>query len=104
MDSLEALPSPPSVGLGGPTPLAGARPPTVARPDAGFAALLARVGSVVAAGEALVERAAAGPAVTDPARLIALQVGVYRYAETIELVTKVVEGASTAVRTTLQST
>ncbi len=104
MDSLEALPFPSPPGLGGPAGDAGARPPAVARSDGGFAALLARVGSIVDTGEALVERAAAGPAVTDPARLIALQVGVYRYAETIELVSKVVEGASTAVRTTLQAT
>jgi len=103
MDSLELLSFPSPARVEG-APIA--PDPTVraaAGPDGEFAALLARIGSAVDAGEALVERATTGPPLSDPATLIALQAGIYRYAETIELCAKAVEGASGAIRTTLQS-
>ncbi|MEM9072321.1 MAG: hypothetical protein AAGE52_27690 [Myxococcota bacterium] len=39
----------------------------------------------------------------DPARLLALQSGVYRYAQEVELASKLVDKATSAVKTTLQS-
>ncbi len=103
MDSLEFLPFSSPAGLGG-APVGPESPvSSAAGSDGRFSALLARLGEAVDAGEALVDRATAGPAVSDPGTLIALQVGIYRYAETIELAAKAVEGASGAVRTTLQS-
>lgn len=39
----------------------------------------------------------------DPAELLALQAGVYRYAQEVELASKVVDKATGAVKTTLQS-
>ncbi len=39
----------------------------------------------------------------DPARLLALQSGVYRYTQEVELASKLVDKASSAVKTILQS-
>ncbi len=39
----------------------------------------------------------------DPAELLALQAGVYRYAQEVELASKVVDKATGALKTTLQS-
>jgi hypothetical protein len=38
-----------------------------------------------------------------PERLIALQAGIYRYSEAVDLVTKLVDKGTQAVRTTLQN-
>ncbi len=48
-------------------------------------------------------RVVAGAARLDSAQLLALQAGIYRYSEALELATKLVDRASNAVRTTLQS-
>jgi hypothetical protein len=69
----------------------------------GFAALLREVGASLDGGDALLARAARGPAVTDAGSLIALQIGVYRHAEVVELVAKTVEGATAATRTVMQA-
>ena len=79
-------------------------PARAAPAGAAFSNLLAQAGSAIDRGEALVARAATGPDVSDASVLIALQVGVYRYTELVELASKVVEGASGAVRTTMQAT
>ena len=39
----------------------------------------------------------------DPAELLALQAGVYRYSQEVDLASKIVDKATTAVKTTLQS-
>jgi hypothetical protein len=78
-----------------------ARPPDIARAD--FSRLLGGVGRAIDGGEALVgraEQAAYGP--MDPGTLIALQAGIYRYSEAIDLTAKVVDRATSAVRTVLQ--
>ena len=57
-------------------------------------------------GEALAERAihgGAGSGSMSPEALIALQAGIYRYSEAVDLVTKVVDRATQAVKTTLQN-
>jgi hypothetical protein len=55
-------------------------------------------------GEALVERVVTGRAVgLDAAELIALQAGIYRYSEIVDLAAKFVDRAGSAVRTTLQA-
>lgn len=78
------------------------RPDAVVRPE--FKELFHSVGSAIDGGEALVgraERAAFAP--MDPGTLIALQAGIYRYTEAIDLTAKVVDRATSAVRTVLQS-
>jgi hypothetical protein len=65
-----------------------------------FASALKGIGGVVDQGEALIARAARGSlGGLDSAQLIALQAGIYRYSEAVDLVAKLVDRASTAVKT-----
>jgi hypothetical protein len=64
---------------------------------------LERLAESIDRGEALMGRALGGAGQLDPAQLIALQVGIYRYSEALDLAAKLVERAGSAVRTTLQS-
>ena len=78
------------------------RPASVAVP---FMQLLRSVGRELDRGENMTETAIRGGAHggTSPARLIALQAGIYRYSEAVDLVTKLVDRGTQAVRTTLQN-
>lgn len=65
-----------------------------------FASALEGIGGVVDRGEALITRAAhGGLGGLDSAQLIALQAGIYRYSEAVDLVAKLVDRASSAVKT-----
>jgi len=92
-----------------PTPLAEADAPAAVRQpvDAGaFADLLKGLGRELDRGAAIADRpihAGATGARLSPEQLLALQAGIYRYSEAIDLVTKVVDRATQAVKTTLQS-
>lgn len=67
-----------------------------------FAAALKGVGKAVDRGEALIARAAHGDlGGLDSAQLIALQAGIYRYSEAVDLVAKLVDRASSAVKTVI---
>jgi len=71
--------------------------------ETSFTSLLAGVASVIDHGEALVGgagRAAYAP--MDAGTLIALQAGIYRYTEAIDLTAKVVDRATGSARTVLQ--
>ena len=73
------------------------------RPDPGdFERLLRGLGSAVDRGERVMESAARGYASRDAAELIALQAGIYRYSEAVDLTAKLIDRATTAVRTVLQ--
>lgn len=82
-------------------------PPEAAAPAAAasatgpsFASALKGIGGAVDRGEALIARAAHGSlGGLDSAQLIALQAGIYRYSEAVDLVAKLVDRASTAVKT-----
>jgi hypothetical protein len=77
-------------------------PATSERPE--FGQLLEGVGRAIDGGEALVGRAEqAAYAPMDPGTLIALQAGIYRYSEAIDLTAKIVDRATSAVRTVLQA-
>lgn len=68
-----------------------------------FAHVLARMGAELDRGEALVNQVVRGHAAgLDAGALIALQVGIYRYSEVVDLAAKFVDRAGSAVRTTLQ--
>jgi hypothetical protein len=85
------------------TPRAASGQPTPA-PRTSFDRVLARVGVELDRGEALVQRVVDGRAVgLDAAELIALQAGIYRYSEIVDLAAKFVDRAGSAVRTTIQS-
>ena len=66
-----------------------------------FERLLRAVGTRIEEGERIVADAASGYAGLDAAELIALQAGIYRYSEAIDLSAKLVDRATTAVRTVL---
>ncbi len=68
-----------------------------------FEQLLGHLGAELDRGERLVHRAAAGVRVDDAAALIAIQAGIYRYTETVDLTAKLVDAGSHALRTMLQS-
>lgn len=68
-----------------------------------FKSILAELGSRMDRGEASVNAVAnAAPKLGPGGELLALQAGVYRYAETFEVAAKLVDKASSAVKTTLQ--
>jgi hypothetical protein len=67
-----------------------------------FERVLHGLGATIEAGERTVAGAASGYASLDAAELIALQAGIYRYSEAIDLTAKLVDRATNAVRTVLQ--
>jgi hypothetical protein len=79
--------------------------PPASRPDSGpssFELVLRRLGRNIEAGERIVSGAARGYAKADAAELIALQAGIYRYSEAVDLTAKLVDRTTSAVRTVLQ--
>jgi hypothetical protein len=71
-----------------------------------FSELLRGLGQALDQGENVTQtalRAGAGHGAMSAERLIALQAGIYRYSEAVDLVTKVVDKGTQAVRTTLQN-
>jgi hypothetical protein len=69
-----------------------------------FSQVLQRLAGEVDRGEAVVSHALrASPSGDDSRSMIALQAGVYRYVEAVDLCTRLVDRAAGAVKTTLQS-
>jgi hypothetical protein len=70
-----------------------------------FARLLHGLGSEVQRGETLVRGAVASASGggLSPASLIALQAGVYRYSEVVDLAARLVDHATTALKTVVQN-
>ncbi len=81
-----------------------APPPALAHGPSPFARLLHGLGSEVQRGEALVKQASegAGTSTLDAGQLIALQAGVYRYSEAIDLAARLIDHATTGLKTVLQ--
>jgi hypothetical protein len=77
------------------------------RPDgAPFARLFQGLGRELESGEklaAMAIRGGSGAAHLSPEALLALQAGIYRYSEAVDLVTKLVDRGAQAVKTTLQN-
>ena len=69
-------------------------------PDSSFVQAVRRLGREIDAGEVTVARASQLHNY-DSASLIALQAGIYRYTEAVDLASKIVDRASSAVRTVL---
>lgn len=69
-----------------------------------FGEIFKSVAERIDRGEALLERATHGREVAslDATKLIALQAGIYRYVETVDLTAKLIDRASNAVKTVLQ--
>jgi hypothetical protein len=66
-----------------------------------FESVLHGIGQNIDAGERIVADAASGYSSLGPAELIALQAGIYRYSEAIDLTAKLVDRATSAVRAVL---
>jgi len=67
-----------------------------------FSRFLASLGQSVDEGEGMMQGVATGQAVgADPGTLIALQAGIYRYSEAVDLAGKLVDRGGNAVRTVL---
>jgi hypothetical protein len=64
--------------------------------------VLERLAQHIDEGEQLV-RQATGPAADGADRLIALQAGIYRYTEVVDLTAKLVDRGTNSIKTTLQS-
>jgi hypothetical protein len=80
------------------------RSPAAARPE--FGRLVERLGRALHSGELLAEKAlrgGSGSGGMSPETLLALQAGIYRYSEAVDLVTKLVDRGTQAVKTTLQN-
>lgn len=98
---LEAQPPLPSLPASAPQSPAPAAPTQTK--SSRFAETLTQLGQRVDAGEGWMRRAmtpASGG--LDAAQLIALQAGIYRYTEAVELVGKLVDRAANGVKTLLQ--
>jgi hypothetical protein len=81
-----------------------ASPGPAAKPRVEFSQWFEGVGRAIDGGEALISRAEhAAYAPMDAGTLIALQSGIYRYSEAIDLTAKVIDRATSAVRTVLQA-
>jgi hypothetical protein len=85
------------------SPGAEAKGPDKTEASEPFREVLGRLGREVDRGERLVEHAIRGARTADAGQLIALQAGIYRYTEAVELCSKVVDRVGAAVRTTLQN-
>ena len=84
----------------------GAVPPATPTPEDGaspFARVLRNLGRQVDHGETVVRRAVEGGGKDlGPGELLALQAGVYRYSEAVDLSAKLIDRATSGVKTVLQ--
>ena len=101
--TLPKLPAPPAAASA-PAPQAG---PSSSEAPSPFAKLLQSLAREVASGES-VARSALGAAgagrAIGPAELIALQAGIYRYGEAVDLASRLIDRATGAVKTVVQGT
>jgi hypothetical protein len=73
------------------------------QPPSAFSRILHGLGREVDRGESMVRRAiGSGGADMGPGELLALQAGVYRYSEAVDLSAKLVDRASSGVKTVIQ--
>lgn len=90
-----------------PTPEVGSAVPAAreaAKTPDEFARVLSGIGKAIDRGERIMAGAASGTyASLDAGALIALQAGIYRYSEAIDLTSKLVDRATNAARTVLQA-
>lgn len=81
------------------------RRPQTPTPTTSFADALRGAASSLSEGQTRIDRAIrrGSRGETDPAHLLALQAGVYRYTQELELASKLVDKATGALKQTLQS-
>jgi hypothetical protein len=89
------------------SPAASHEPDDVVRPGVTFGRVLQGIGRELTHGEVTTRSAIASIASgtqANPAQLIALQTGVYRYSEAIDLASRLVDHVTGGVKTVLQGT
>jgi hypothetical protein len=79
-----------------------ARPAENAEGPSPFAQVLHGLGHVIGSGEATMRTAMNAAHDLGPAELMALQAGVYRYSEAIDLASRLVDHATSDIKTVLQ--
>lgn len=92
-------PNPPSTPSSTPSSTAPAAP--TEEPSA-FARLVRSLGNEMNRGEAVMRAAMSGGGQLEAGQLLALQAGVYRYSESVDLAAKLVERGSSSVKTVVQ--
>lgn len=97
---MDSLPRLPSVSAAPATPAAS--PGAAKSGESDFKQVLERLAQHIDDGEQLVRQATA-PAGDGADRLIALQAGIYRYTEVVDLTAKLVDRGTNSIKTTLQS-
>ena len=70
--------------------------------ESSFAKLVRGLGREVDRGETMLQKAIAGQKDLGPTELLALQAGVYRYTEAVDLSAKLVDRATNGVKTVIQ--
>src|SRR5688500_17944812 len=92
---------PPPLEIAAESPAARPAPADPAEPSP-FARLLSSLGESVDQGEGMMDGVVSGQAAgADPGTLIALQAGIYRYSEAVDLAGKLVDRGGNALRTVL---
>jgi hypothetical protein len=101
-----ATPPHPPAPARSPTPVPGLRPtPEPSAPVSPFARLLRGLGREVQQGESVMRgalQASHGAGELGPGELIALQAGVYRYSEAVDLAARLIDHATTGLKTIVQ--
>lgn len=99
-----ARPRPAPAPVPAPAPSHGSGPPIEPAHPSAFAQLVRGVGHEVARGESLMKGAisASNLGTLDASELLALQTGVYRYSEVVNLTARLIDHATSGLRTVLQ--
>jgi hypothetical protein len=95
-EQAESIRAAPELGPSGPARSDESRSPS------SFERALQGLAGAIEQGERIVDGAATRYSSLEPAELIALQAGIYRYSEAVDLTAKLVDRTTSAVRTVLQ--
>ncbi len=101
----EAMPRPPTSASTPTSPSPATSPKTATEGPSQFSRVLHGLGNEMQQGEALMRSAMSashGSRELAPSELLALQAGVYRYSEAVDLTAKLIDRASTGMKTVLQ--
>jgi hypothetical protein len=104
ISSLREAPRPAPVPAPAAAPKEAAATPAAGAPDepSAFQRMLHGLGHEVERGESTMKQALRGGGTMGAGELLALQAGVYRYSESVDLAAKLVDRASSGVRTVVQ--
>lgn len=99
---IEGRPFPPITTAAATQPVASPTPAAATKEGTPFGEVLRALGNETKRGERLVERATHAGGDLSPGDLLALQAGVYRWVEVVDLSSKLVDRATQAAKTVTQ--